>query len=69
MKALTVGETEDGEPILGGPSISYIVERIRRQYKNVHHVVVEEAIANLNCKDANGNTVMEFPYELQQQSV
>ena len=68
VKALVVGTTEDGEYILGGPSVSYIVERIRRQYKTVHHVVVEEVIANLNCKDSQGNTIMEFPYEVQQHS-
>lgn len=61
---MTIGETEDGEPILGGPSISYIAECICRQYNTVYHVEVEETIANLNCKDAHGNMVIEFPYEV-----
>ena len=69
VRALTVGETEDGEPILGGPSVKYIFERIRRQYKGVRDVEVEEAIANLVFKDAEGRTVVEFPYELKHESV
>ena len=38
------------------------------KFPTIHHVVVEEAIANLNCKDVNGNTVMEFPYEVHTHS-
>ena len=69
VRQLTVGVTEDGEPILGGPSVKYIVDRIRRQYKGVKHVEVEEAIANLVFKDATGDTIVEFPYEIKHKSV
>ena len=69
VRELTVGETEDGEPILGGPSVKYIADHIKRQYKGVTNVVVEEAIANLVFKNAKGDTIVEFPYELQHSSV
>lgn len=36
--------------------------------KGVRHIDVEEAIANLVFKDAEGNTIVEFPYELKHQS-